>query len=200
MERKIMQFTYPYGATPLDPNEIEGLIPIHISTLPELNTWEQANILEVEEWLNKNQFNTKDVMAVDFIKQIHFKMFNKTWKWAGQFRKTNKNIGIDWPLIATHLKHLLDDIHYQLSYKTYDIDEIATRFHHRLVSIHLFPNGNGRHARLMTDLLLISENKPRFSWGQNNLNEMIITRRQYIEALRSADQHHYQLLLDFVRK
>jgi len=195
-----MHFVYPYGSTPLDLNEIEELIPIHISTQAELNRWEQANILEVEEWLNKHKFNNKDILEFDFIKEMHFKMFNKTWKWAGKFRKTNKNIGSDWPLIAIHLKQLLDDVHYQLSHKTYIVDEIAARFHHRLVSIHLFPNGNGRHSRLMTDLLLRAENVERFSWGQNSLNEIVLSRRNYIEALRKADQHHYQLLLDFVRQ
>ena len=194
-----MNFDYPYGATPLDPNEIHGLIPLHISTQSELNEWEQVNILETEKWLSKHAPNREKVLEIDFIKDLHYQMFNKTWTWAGKLRRSNKNIGIDWPLINIEAKNLIDDIIYQIENKSYGIDEIATRFHHRFVAIHLFPNGNGRHARLLTDLLLIAEKQPRFSWGKNTINALPRTRKQYIDALRAADQRDYTLLLDFVR-
>lgn len=197
-----MNFDYPFGATPLDPNEIEDLIPSHIVTLLELNEWEQANILEAEAWLSKQSHQFNNVMTFEFIQKLHKKMFNQTWKWAGLFRRTNKNIGVDWAIIREQLKILMDDIQYQVAHKIYNIDEIAAMFHHRLVAVHPFPNGNGRHARLMTDILLLSLQQPRFSWGRKqilDLYEPTQVRRNYITALQAADKHDYQLLFAFVR-
>lgn len=192
-----MQFDYPEGATPLDPDEVEGLIPNHITTQTQLNEWEQANILEAEAW----SFVTKheSIISVHFLRNLHKKMFDKTWKWAGEFRKSNKNIGTDKALIQVELKKLLDDTHYQIKNSVYSVDEIAARFHHRLVWVHPFANGNGRHARLMTDILLISYDQPRFSWGRENLYSQNETRKGYIQALREADKHDYEKLLEFVR-
>lgn len=127
-------------------------------------------------------------------------MFGKVWKWAGEYRKSDKNIGVDWSQIQIRFRQLLDDTKYWIENDTYPSDEIATRFHHRLVQIHLFSNGNGRHARLMTDLLLerVLDKEP-FSWGSDSLLDEVETRRNYILALREADQNKYQLLLGFVR-
>ncbi len=199
MARMVIDLFYSDGATPLDLNEIEGLIPLHMSTQAELNEWEQENILEAVQWLSKHQWDIEKILDLDFIKQAHLKMFNKTWKWAGAFRKTNKNIGVDWPLIGMQTKQLLDDINYQILQNTYSLDEIAARFHHRLVWIHPFANGNGRHARLVTDQLLIAKGHPPFSWGRNNIQDMVGTRKKYIKSLKAADQHDYHPLLDFVR-
>lgn len=192
-----MQFDYPDGATPLDPDEAEGLIPNHITTQAQLNEWEQSNILEAEMWA----FSTKHdlVLSTQFLQNLHKRMFDKTWKWAGKFRQSNKNIGNDKTLIQIELKKLLDDTHYQIENTVYSIDEIATRFHHRLVWIHPFANGNGRHSRLMTDILLINQSQPRFSWGRENLYSKIKVRERYIQALREADKHDYEKLLGFVR-
>ncbi len=195
----MIQFDYPYGATLLDTDECDGLIPQHITTQAELNEWEETNILDAENWLSKRRYHSNEILGVLFIKKLHQKMFNATWKWAGQFRQTNKNIGPDWPLIQEQIKTLIDDIQYQIPHKTYENDEIAARFHHRLVSIHPFSNGNGRHSRLMTDLLLITINQPRFSWGRNSQLESIEIRKRYINALKTADQKDYQSLLNFVR-
>lgn len=195
----MIKFTYPDGATPLDPDEAEGLIPSHMHLQTELNEWEQENILLAENWIVKHRFNSKDILTIDFAKKLHKKMFEKTWKWAGCFRKSNKNIGVDWQHISEKLKILNDDVIYQLSQKSFNIDEIATRFHHRLVSIHPFCNGNGRHARLMTDLLLNTENQTRFTWGQKKYADLSHLRKQYIQALKAADSHNYEVLLTFVR-
>ena len=127
-------------------------------------------------------------------------MFGKVWKWAGKFRRTNKNIGADWTKTPVELKMLLDDVRFWIENKTYAIDEIAYRFHHRLVWIHLFPNGNGRHARMMADILLSQVfDTEAFTWGNGNLMDAGKTRKQYIEALRAADKHDYTLLKKFVR-
>lgn len=192
-----MKFDYPTGATPLDPNEAEGLIPTHITTQFELNEWEQANILDAEAWILLARHSS--ILTISFIQQLHKKMFDKTWRWAGEFRASNKNIGIEHITIPVQLKNLLDDVQYQIAQNSYTFDEMAARFHHRLVWIHAFPNGNGRHARLMTDVLLISHSEPRFTWGNTNLYSKNAVRDQYIQCLRDADKHDYKKLLDFVR-
>ena len=126
-------------------------------------------------------------------------MFGETWSWAGTFRKTDKNIGVDWHHIGVRLRDLLNDVRYQTERAIYPPDEIATRFHHRLVDIHPFPNGNGRHARMMADLLVQKMGQPCFTWGSKSLTETTETRDRYITVLRAADHGEYQPLLAFVR-
>ena len=145
-----------------------------------------------------NVLNVEKLLGIDFIQQVHKKMFDKTWRWAGKFRRSGKNIGVDWLIIPIKIKELADDVIYQVSHNTYEIDEIATRLHHRLVAIHPFANGNGRHARCITDLFLRIHNQPIFSWGQKNLYHSSPIRDQYINALKSADKHDYGKLLEFV--
>lgn len=197
---RVSMLQYPPGATPLDLDEAGGLIPQHIINQSQLNEWEQANILDTERWVTRQHFKCNEIITSEFLKKLHYRMFNKTWRWAGQFRQSNKNIGVDWVSIAVNLKILLDDFIYQVENSVYSIDELAVRFHHRLVVIHPFPNGNGRHARLMTDIFLLSQDASRFSWGSANLVEESLSRKQYIEALRMADKMQYELLMDFVRK
>ncbi len=193
-----MKFIYAQGATPLDPDEMNGLIPFHISTQGQLNEWEAANILKAENWLFSTSHHG-NFLTIDFIKLLHTKMFDDTWKWAGNFRSTEKNIGVSPYKITTELTHLLEDVRYQIINHSFPVDEIAYRFHHRLVVIHPFPNGNGRHARLMTDLLLVRAGQSRFSWGKQKLEPEGPVRKQYINALKKADAHDYSLLAEFVR-
>lgn len=196
----IAKWECPPGATPLDPDEANGLIPKHITTQGQLNEWEQINILEAEKWLSRHRVVFETVVNHDFIKKLHQRMFGKTWQWAGEYRRTNKNIGVDWLNISVQLKLLLDDLVYQIENKIYPIDELAARFHHRLVATHPFSNGNGRHARMMADIVLLTQQQPRFSWGrQRNLAQASLIRERYIEALRAADRDDYTLLLAFVR-
>lgn len=126
-------------------------------------------------------------------------MFSRTWKWAGEFRLHNTNIGVPYPLIQESLKNLCDDVVYWIEKDTFPVDEIAARFHFRLVAIHAFPNGNGRHARLLTDALLILLGQSRFTWGRENLTEPSRVRKRYIDALKEADKENIQPLLGFVR-
>lgn len=184
------------ASTPLTPEEQEGLIPSYITLRAELNEAEQANILDAEEWAFSR---SRDVLTEKFLNDLHKQMFSRVWKWAGKHRHTSKNIGIDAYQIPMELRNLLDDTRYWIKHGTFDPDEIATRFHHRLVWIHLFPNGNGRHARLAADLLLTKMNHPRFSWGSDSLVDANETRLAYIAALRAADQQDYKSLLQFVR-
>lgn len=185
------------SATLVDPDEMAGLIPQHVTTQAELNEWEQANIIQAKLWFSNKSLKPEQVLDQSFLKKIHQKMFGKTWKWAGKFRKTDKNIGCDWREIPVRLKQLFDDINFQLAHNTYSIDEIAARFHHRLVFIHPFANGNGRLSRLMTDLLLLACKRPIFSWG--SINNVVDIRERYIKALRAADKYDYLPLMQFVR-
>ena len=195
-----MILDYPIGATPLDADEIEGLIPSHIYTQADLNEWEQSNILDAEQWVNRQHFEIENILSVPFLQALHKRMFGKTWKWAGLFRKSNKNIGVDWIVISIQLKNLLDDICYQQEHSSYLLDEMAARFHHRLVAIHPFPNGNGRHARLMTDIILLANQAERFTWGGEMTRATAsLTRQRYINALRLADKSDYSALSKFVR-
>lgn len=193
-----MNFDYPAGATPLDPDEAAGLLPAHITTQGDLNVWEQTNILQGELWAAKQ--GKRDLLDEGFVRELHRRMFDQTWKWAGTFRSSNKNIGVDWLQIAMQLRNLLDNTRYQVEYRVFSADELAVRFHHQLVAIHPFPNGNGRHARLMADLLVQRLGKLRFSWGGNqSLVDAGEVRRAYIEALQAADKHNVALLLAFAR-
>ena len=126
-------------------------------------------------------------------------MFGNVWRWAGGHHRSGKNVGVDAYLIPQELRQLIDDCRYWIVHKTYEPDEIAALFHHRLVWIHPYPNGNGRHARLATDLLLASLGRERFSWGSKNLANPGKTRERYIDALREADKYNIQPLLEFVR-
>lgn len=186
------------GATPLDPNEIEGLRIKYITTRSELDRWEQENIQDALAWLDRRR--KTNILTESFIGQLHEKMFGKVWQWAGEFRKTDKNIGVSWMKIPTELRMLLDDVKFWIENSTYAPDEIAYRFHHKLVWIHPFPNGNGRHARMMTDLILeeILNIEP-FTWGSQILTNPGETRRKYIEALKKADKQNYTELAIFVR-
>lgn len=189
---------YPDGATPLDPDEMEGLRFKHIATRGELDQLEQANIIEGMNWLKKQKI--PDVLTEGFVCDLHKRLFGQVWKWAGSFRKTEKNIGIDPRQVAIQLRQLLDDTQYWIDNDTYPPKELAAKFHHKLVYIHLFPNGNGRHARIMADAILTKlMNKPAIDWaGGHRLEEMSERRAQYISALRAADGHDFGKLFNFV--
>ena len=192
----IVKFIYPIGSTPLDGDELASLIPKYIATQEELNAWEEKNILLAQDWA----FKQKDILSITFIQKLHKHMFDETWKWAGKFRKSEKTIGIVWYLIPTELKKLCDNVKYQIDNETFPKDEIAVRFHHKLVYIHPFPNGNGRHARLIADLLIMKQGLPRFSWGMNqSLYKASPVRKQYIESLQLADHGDYSKLIVFAR-
>jgi Fic-DOC domain mobile mystery protein B len=184
------------GGTELSAEEKEGLIPSYITLRRELNEAEQANNLAGQEWGFSRQRN---VLDETFLKNLHKRMYGNVWNWAGHYRATGKNIGVDAYRIPTELRLLLEDCRYWIQNSTYGCDEIAARFHHRLVSIHCYPNGNGRHARLAADLLLKTMGQERFSWGQKSLADDGETRKRYITALQKADRHDIRPLLDFVR-
>jgi len=184
------------GQTPLTPEEREGLIPSYITLHGELNAAEQDNILEAESWAFARR---RDVLDEAFLDRLHERMLGRVWRWAGAHRHSDKNIGVDSYRIPQELRQLLDDCRNWFEHDTYVLDESAARFHHRLVWVHAYPNGNGRHARLAADLLLTANGGERFSWGRLSLVDERETRDRYIAALRAADRHDYGPLLAFVR-
>lgn len=188
------------GQTPLDEDEIEGLLIPSISTRGELDEFEQLNIEKAYEWLLSKTFTIEKVLTEEFVKELHSKMYSDIWKWAGDFRTTEKSIGCDPVVIGVELKNLIDDTKYWVENKIFSDDEISIRFSHRIVKIHCFPNGNGRHSRMIADLLIEKcFNQLPFSWGTNNLTKHGEARELYLRALRSADENNYTKLIEFAR-
>ena len=192
-----VKFNYPPGATPLDPDGAAGLIPSHIATQGQLNEWEFQNVAEGRFWAFSRM--RKQILTVRFAQELHRRMFSKTWRWAGILRRKETLPGINPRDIAVELKKLFDDVSYQLQHQSMPLDEIAAKFHHRLTQIHPFPNGNGRHARLMTDLLLKQNGAEPFDWGNSDLVAPGEVRDHYIAALRAADARDHSPLQTFVR-
>lgn len=185
------------AGTELSPEELEGLIPSYITLRSELNAAELRNIAEAARWTERSSH--KEVLNESFLRKLHERMFGNVWKWAGTYRATGKNIGVDAYRIGTEINQLIDDVMFQIENQSFEPDEIVARFHHRLVQIHCYPNGNGRHARVATDLLLKQLDRAAFSWGRTSLIDPKEVRTRYIAALQAADKHDYSPLLKFVR-
>lgn len=197
MELKI---GYIEGQTPIDEDEKDGLLVKTVSTKEELDEFEQKNIQQAIEWTLKSKFTKGEILTEDFILLVHKKMFHEVWEWAGSKRKSNKNIGVDKYQISTEIKKLLYDCIYWIENRVYEPDEIAIRFSHRLVEIHVFPNGNGRHSRLFADILILNVfNRSVFTWGKSDLSENGDPRKLYLEAIHNADEGIIQPLIDFAR-
>lgn len=194
-----LKIEYDKGQTPINEDEAAGLKIKTISTMGELNQFEQQNIEKAIEWTLRNHPTVETVLSEKFIIQVHKKMFKDVWSWAGDYRLTNKNIGVDYYLIRQKLRTLIENCQCWLENNIYPVDEIAIRFKHALVAIHLFPNGNGRHSRLMADILIEALNKQPFTWGSQMINQEE-SRKKYIEALRTADEGDYDDLICFARK
>ena len=182
----------PEGATPIDPDEAKDLVPSHIRTRGELNVWEQENILVAATWVQRTRAKALDEAT---IRELHRRMFSETWGWAGRYRTSDKTIGIHWPQIPVAVRDFVDDGRLWIRQEVFPPDEAALRLHHRLVQIHPFPNGNGRHARLWCDMLLSQIGRPTIDWGGATLDTAGEQRRAYIRALWCADQGDLQPLL-----
>ena len=197
-----MDHSQTSGATPLDPDEADGLIPTHISTRGELDELEEANIQEGLQWARRKALGGSrpvDVLTESFLYALHEEMLGSVWSWAGKVRRTDKNIGVDKFIVRTEVRKLIEDGRYWREHAVYDADELAVRFHYRLVSIHPFPNGNGRHARMMADLIAQQAGRPAFSWGSASLTSTSELRSAYVNALRRADEGDLAALLEFAR-
>ena len=190
-------FPTPKDATPLDDDEAQDLIPTHIATVSQFNEWEQANILQAEGWLFARR--RSQILTESFVRGLHRRMFNKTWKWAGKYRQTEKNIGVTPSQIPSKVRDTCDDVAYWLEKRVFPLEQAAIRLHHRLVAVHPFPNGNGRLTRLMADALLHYNGLSRFTWGTENLQLPGHARSRYLRALRQADEGDYSPLLAFAK-
>ena len=186
----------PDNATPLTPEERAGLIPSHVTLRRELNELEQQNILAASAWAF---WRRRAPVSEPFGRSLHRRMFGDVWRWAGVYRTTDKNIGVKHWDVEPRLREALDNTGYWIAHNVFQPDEIAVRFHHALVWVHPFPNGNGRWSRMMADILIVSLAQPRFTWGRGGLRTADETRRAYIEALRTADNHDFTALLRFAR-
>ncbi len=191
---------YTDGQTPLDEEEKVGLLIPTITTRGELDEFEQQNIEDAVLWILNRNFSPAQVFSADFVRNLHQRMYGHVWAWAGEFRKSDKNIGVHCHKIPVDLKLLLDDAIYWHINQSYTTDEIALRFKHRLVSIHCFPNGNGRHSRLMAEIIIEKLYRlPVFTWGEKNLTMESDLRKKYIVSLQAADKSDYTSLLSFAR-
>lgn len=174
------------GDTPLSPEELEDLIP-SLATKKDLNEWERKNILLAREWALKNRTSALEMISDEYVRKLHQKMFDETWKWAGKYRKSEKTIGVPFHEIPDSLGNLFGNARFWIENSTYPADEIAVRFHHDLVFIHPFPNGNGRHGRLIADVLVMRLGRPAFSWGSKELVKQSDARDEYLKYQKLAD-------------
>lgn len=186
------------GATPLHPDDRVGLIPSYIATRSDLNDAEQRNIVAARQrWLRRPP-EPEGILDDMALRELHRDMFGEVWVWAGTYRRRETSIGIDPSRIAVSVRDLVQDARPWLASGN-DLDETAATFHHRLVAIHPFVNGNGRHARLAADVLLASTGRPEFTWGAAELQSQGDARDRYLDALRAADRGDLRPLLAFVR-
>lgn len=196
-----LDLDYTDGQTPLDEDEKEGLLITTITTRGELDEFEQLGVERAIEWTMRRKLGLQQILTEDLVSELHGRMFEDIWKWAGQFRTSNKNLGVDKNQIRTEVKKLLDDSRYWIDHKVFAEDEIAVRFSHRIVTIHPFTNGNGRHSRLIADILVSHGlGRPLFSWGSINLTAQGAARSAYLKALREADENDYRSLIEFARQ
>jgi Fic-DOC domain mobile mystery protein B len=186
------------GNTPLSREELADLVP-NLATKEELNEWERENILQAREWAGADRTGPLGTATDEYIRKLHRKMFDQTWKWAGEYRRSEKNLGVPFHEIRERLVALFGDVRFWIEHSTYSPDEIAVRYHHRLVLIHPFPNGNGRHARLIADLLATKMGRAAFTWGATDLVKPGEARDRYLAAIRAADNGDIRPLFIFSR-
>ena len=188
----------PPGATPLSPEDEEALL-VAATTRAELDQFEAQNIADAIRWAVSNTKFKQTLLTVSGLQRLHERMFDATWKWAGKFRTSDTNIGVPWTQIPVQTKNLCDDVKVWVENSAYPWPELAVRFHHRLVKVHPFPNGNGRHARLSANLLLSQNVQPPLRWGgrDTSIGEDGAAREEYLAALRLTDQGYVERLLQF---
>jgi len=195
-----LDLEYINGQTPLEEDEKEGLLILTIATRTDLDEFEQQNIEEAVQWGLTHLLKPKTIFSEKFIKSLHIRMYGNVWAWAGKFRKSKKNPGIDKWQVPVALKTLIDDALFWVENETYPPDEIAVRFKHRIVSIQCFPHGNGKHSRLMADFIVDKIYKEEvFTWGAGNLVKQGESRHIYLKAIKEADKGNYKPLLKFAR-
>lgn len=188
------------GQTPVDADDAQYLKPEYstLQTRGELNDAEASNITDALLWLDDQELTAADLLNQSFLRDLHRRMFADVWTWAGQLRQRDTTIGIAPIHIQEQLQALLGDTLFWIGQETFTPSEISVRFHHRLVFIHPFVNGNGRHARLAANALARSLDlgPDHLSWGARSGLPAAEARQRYLTALRAADNGDYSLLLE----
>ena len=189
------------GATPVDPDEAADRLPAGIETVDQLNAFEQTNILSATEWAlrSRRRGTPAQVLTEPFLFDLHRRMFDETWRWAGAPRRTDRNTGVHWPTLRVALRERVTDAQLWLAESVFPLDEVAVRLHHGIVLVHPFPNGNGRWSRLAADTLLHAHRHAPFTWGATDLTGAGAARAAYLTALRAADRGDVAPLLRFAR-
>jgi Fic-DOC domain mobile mystery protein B len=196
VESKNSIFYTPKGATPIEPDDLQFLIP-RLRTRAQLNDFEERNIFDAKERAHISRDMRRNLISIDGLTKLHFWMFNEVWTWAGQLRTRTTNIGIEVHQIRPQLAALIGNAQHWIENNTYPSEECAVRFHHELVKIHLFPNGNGRHSRLVADLMMFYSGQPEFTWGSKSIDVEGKIRNRYLAALEKADRKNYDDLMEF---
>ena len=189
--------------TPLTEEVLEGLIPSWVTTRADFNEVEARNAVAGYDWIRSTRPTAGEILTTDFVQELHLRMFGEVWRWAGTYRRTETNIGVDWWTISVAVMRLVDDFSHRLgcgaSGESAEIDLVCVEYHHRMVKIHPFPNGNGRHARACGDALAMALDRPAFSWGRASIVTDKLTRSSYIGAIRNADEGDLETLRSFAR-
>lgn len=186
------------GQTPIDENESDGLL-LPIRTQEALNRAEEANIVRARIWATRSRMVRRDLLLDSTLRRIHKEMFGGVWKWAGSYRRSDKNIGSPWHQVPILVRQLCDNFALKATLLTEDRDRLAVEFHHQLARIHPFANGNGRHARFCADRLVENLGGRAFPWGRDNVRATGEAREQYLAALRAADSGNVEPLIAFSR-
>jgi Fic-DOC domain mobile mystery protein B len=198
----ILNQKYSDGNTPIRPDEAEQLVP-SISTIGELNEYEALNILQARKWaFDSRTMRSTDPLEEPYVRELHHRMFDNVWKWAGNYRQTERNVGCDPNEIVQRIPQLLANTRYWLENKTFSTDEALLRFHHQLTTIHPFANGNGRHARMLADVVAVKYDSAEFTWGAGkDPVAQGSARTRYLAALRTLDanENDVKSLLEFAR-
>jgi Fic-DOC domain mobile mystery protein B len=197
-----LKLEYKDGDTLLSPEELDMLIPVHITNRRQLDEVEQNNIEDAIQWmLSLKSIAAKKIFSSEFQDQLHIKMLDKVWKWAGHQRARETNIGVAPTQIAVERRKLNDDALFWFENKTWNHKEFAVRFHHRIIQIHCYPNGNGRHGRIMADLILEKLYKMEpLEWITGDLVKETEDRKTYIAAMKAADKGNYELLMECIKR
>lgn len=192
----------PQGATPLSPDDLLGLKLPHVQTRAQLNEIEAANILQGQNWVSSLKVLTlDDIFSRDFVIALHKNLFGDIWQWAGTFRLRELNIGVEPKNIPIDLHNFLEDAKCWLEFKHFSDLELSARIQHKLVQIHPFVNGNGRHARIFTDIVRVFLlNKKPLRWAKAKLEDMTTERAAYIAGLRKADGGDFSEMVDYLKK
>lgn len=195
----------PEGTTPIEPQDLDGLIPAFVATRADLNQVEYENIAKALPWAIRQARvgGVHRLLEYDLVFELHRRMFGDVWTWAGSQRRRETNIGVSPHQIPMALRQALDGARYWHEHDAHPVDHRAARIHHRLVVVHPFPNGNGRCTRLIADLYLRSVGSPPFSWAAGRLDGGAEARRDvrraYIAALDAAPFDDYEALVAFAR-